>query len=260
MIISHLLQELAENLYWAWHPEVIEVFRELDPELWREVNHNPVAMLSRLAGTAYEKRRSGALEARLAEAVHHLREYVESRATWGEWYAGSLRQRPVAYFSAEFGIHESLPLYSGGLGVLAGDHLKAASDLAIPMVGIGLFYAKGYFDQSLDRNGWQQEHYPAAAIDTLPLALVRDSRGQVVRVAVPTDHGDIYIQIWRSLVGRNQLLLLDSNAEGNGDFDRGLTSQLYGGDRNVRLRQEAILGIGGMRACRRWISIRGRCT
>jgi glycogen phosphorylase len=250
MELSQRLNELARNLYWAWHPEVVSVFRDLDVRLWREVHHNPMEMLARLAARAGGKASSPEFESALSRALEHLRDYLQSTNAWGTWNAGPLRVRPVAYFSAEFGIHESLPNYSGGLGVLAGDHLKAASDLAVPMVGIGLFYSKGYFDQALDRNGWQQERPSGAAAEALPLEPAVDAAGRPVRVGILLDGQEIKIGVWSAVVGRNRLLLLDSNVSGNSDFYRGLTAQLYGGDRNVRIRQEAILGIGGLRALR----------
>jgi starch phosphorylase len=243
------LNELSKNLYWAWHPEVVKLFRDLHPELWRQVNHNPIEFLSRLAEQTLEgKCRNTAFANRLTQGIRKLHEYLEAAEVWGAWHAGPLRAHPVAYFSAEFGIHESLPIYSGGLGVLAGDHLKAASDLGIPLVGIGLFYAYGYFDQSLDPNGWQREHTFSSEAAILPLEIVKDAGGKPIRVAIRTESYEIQVGIWRANVGRNLLLLLDTNVEGNSEHDRTLTSQLYGGDRRTRIRQELVLGVGGMQA------------
>ena len=175
MAIADKLRELSKNLYWAWHPEFIRVFRDIQPELWREVNHNPVEFLQRLADQAVEDTyRDPRMSNRLTQAFHKLHTYLEASEVWGAWHAGPLRAFPVAYFSAEFGLHESLPIYSGGLGVLAGDHLKAASDLGIPMVAVGLAYTHGYFEQSLDANGWQHEHYFSASEAALPLELVQN--------------------------------------------------------------------------------------
>ncbi|MGE5295860.1 MAG: alpha-glucan family phosphorylase, partial [Solirubrobacterales bacterium] len=247
MNIADRLRELSKNLYWAWHPEFIRVFRDIQPDLWREVNHNPVEFLQRLADEVVEdKCRDLHMSNRLTQAFRTLQSYLEASEVWGVWHAGPLRAFPVAYFSAEFGLHESLPIYSGGLGVLAGDHLKAASDLGIPMVGVGLAYAHGYFDQSLDANGWQQEHYFSSNEAVLPLELVRNEYGQPVRIAVQTESYGIWVGIWQVRIGRNRLLLLDTNVEGNSDEDRALTSRLYGGDRRTRIRQELILGVGGM--------------
>ena len=164
------LRELARNLWWTWQPNVIALFRELDPALWRKVDHNPVEFLKRLPAEQLERRAAEmALDSRIDYAFRRLTEYLKDSDSWGAVHASILRARPVAYFSAEFGLHESLPIYSGGLGVLAGDHLKSASDLGIPLVAIGLLYAQGYFRQTLDANGWQQEHYLNADTDLLPI-------------------------------------------------------------------------------------------
>jgi len=249
MKTAERLRELARNLYWSWHPRVMSVFRDLDRALWREVNHNPVAFLARLSEEAIEQKTAElALEARITQAFHRLREYLDSTETWGARHAGILRVRPVAYFSAEFGLHESIPIYSGGLGVLAGDHLKAASDLGVPLVGVGLFYAKGYFDQRLDPNGWQQETYSATDTGLLALEMARDAAGRPLRVQVQTRSSEMQAEIWTTQVGRNRLVLLDTNVETNAPQDRLLTAQLYGGDARTRIRQELVLGVGGMRA------------
>lgn len=154
------LKDLARNFYWGWHPDVVAVFRDLDPELWREVNHNPTTFLLRLSKNVLEEKGKEPIpETRLTRALEQVRRYLETEDAWGFWHAGPLSVNPVAYFSAEFGLHESLPIYSGGLGLLAGDHLKAASDLAVPMVGVGLYYTNGYFDQIVDASGCQHERY-----------------------------------------------------------------------------------------------------
>ena len=162
--------------------------------------------------------------------------------------ASVLRPRPVCYFSAEFGLHESLPIYSGGLGVLAGDHLKSASDLGIPLVGVGLLYAQGYFRQTLDMNGWQQEHYLNADIELLPIESVSGPDGQRLLIGIETHTGVLHARVWRVGVGRTTLYLLDSNVPENAESDRSLTARLYGGDARVRIRQELLLGVGGLRA------------
>jgi glycogen phosphorylase len=243
------LRALARNLYWTWHPEVVELFRDIEPELWREVNHNPVEFLARISESVLRaKAEELTMEARVSQAYHRMESYLRGEETWGSYYAGPLQARPVAYFSAEFGLHESLPTYAGGLGVLAGDHLKSASDLGVPIVGIGLFYAKGYFTQRLDLAGWQKEEYLASDLGKLPLDRVVDQHGRPVQVQVETSQGQIHVGIWNAWVGRNRLLLLDTNVEGNNDEWRALTGQLYGGDSTVRIRQELVLGVGGLRA------------
>ncbi len=243
------LRELARNLYWTWHPRVIGILRDIDRELWREMNHNPVAFLDRLSREVVAARAADlALGARITQAFHRLRSYLARTDTWGAEHGGILHAQPVAYFSAEFGLHESLPIYSGGLGVLAGDHLKAASDLGVPIVGVGLFYAKGYFDQHLDSDGWQHESYFAADLRTLPLDPATDPAGRPLLVPVETSAGKVWIQVWTAHVGCNRLLLLDTNVEENAPEDRTLTEQLYGGDERMRIRQELVLGVGGMKA------------
>ena len=249
MDIAERLRDLARNLYWTWHPELIEIFRDLDPSLWRHVNHNPVEFLARLDRQRLQTKASElSLDARISQGFHQMHEYLDSPDTWGAWHAGPLRARPVAYFAAEFGLHESLPIYSGGLGVLAGDHLKSASDLGVPLVGVGLFYAKGYFRQHLDENGWQQEDYFVSDASTLPMRRANDPEGRPLRVRVETRQDAIWAAVWTARVGRNWLILLDTNVEDNTPADQTLTSRLYGGDHRVRIRQELVLGVGGLRA------------
>jgi starch phosphorylase len=245
------LRALAHNMWWTWHPEVVGFFRDLDPIRWRQLDHNPIALLAELSPERLEQRTNElVLSSQINYAYRRLQEYVGSGLTWGTTHAGVLHVRPVAYFSAEFGLHESLPIYSGGLGVLAGDHLKSASDLGIPLVGIGLFYSHGYFLQRLDREGWQREERPATDIRSLPLESAAGPDGQPIIIKIETRSGVIAARIRKLTVGRNILLLLDSNVEGNRPEDRELTAHLYGGDTRVRARQEVLLGVGGVRALR----------
>jgi starch phosphorylase len=242
---------LARNLWWSWDAEAVAIFRDLDPARWRELDHNPLALLSEFSIEKLTGRISqDALHSRIQNACQRLQEYLKSDRTWGARYAGVLRSRPVAYFSAEFGLHESIPIYSGGLGVLAGDHVKSASDLGVPLVAIGLFYNQGYFRQRLNHDAWQQEDYLAVRREMLPVELARRPDGKPVVVSVETRTGSIAVRIWKITVGRCTLLLLDSDVEGNRPDDRGLTARLYGGDRRVRIRQELLLGVGGYRALR----------
>jgi starch phosphorylase len=190
------------------------------------------------------------LRSQINHAYRRLQEYLRSDATWGAVHAGVLRVRPVAYFSAEFGLHESLPIYSGGLGVLAGDHVKSASDLGVPLVGVGLFYSQGYFLQRLDKAGWQQEESIAVDVAQLPLEPALGPDGQPLVIRIDTRHGSIAARIWQLRVGGGRLLLLDSDVEGNQPEDRELTAHLYGGDNRVRIRQELLLAVGGVRALR----------
>ena len=243
------LWSLARNLWWSWDQESTSLFLDLEPARWKELNHNPVALLAEMPLDAIERRAAElVLHSRINYAYRRQREYLHADRTWGSAHAGILGPRPVAYFSAEFGLHESLPIYSGGLGVLAGDHIKSASDLAVPLVGVGLFYGQGYFRQWLDETGWQQEEYLATNISLVPMEPAIGVRGEPVTVQIDTRTGSIRAKVWRIKVGRCDLLLLDSNVEGNAPEDRELTSRLYGGDARVRIRQELLLGLGGFRA------------
>jgi glycogen phosphorylase len=240
---------LARNLWWSWDHDTASLFRDLDPVRWGQLNQNPVSLLAELPLSKLESRAAElVLHSRINYAYRRLQEYLHADRTWGTRYAGVLRPRPVAYFSAEFGIHESLPVYSGGLGVLAGDHIKSASDLAIPLVGIGLFYGQGYFRQRLNRDGWQEEEYLETDVNQLPLQAAIGKNGRPVEVEIETRNGSIHAKVWRVAVGRCDLFLLDSDVEGNAADDRTLTSRLYGGDARTRIRQELLLGVGGFRA------------
>jgi starch phosphorylase len=245
------LWALARNLWWSWDNDSSSLFRDLDPVRWRQLNHNPVSLLTEMPLARIERRaRELVLHSRINYAYRRQQEYLEADRTWGARYAGVLRPRPVAYFSAEFGLHVSIPEYSGGLGVLAGDHIKSASDLGIPLIGIGLFYGQGYFRQRLDQNGWQQEEYLQTDVNQLPMEPAIGTNGEPLMVQIETRGSSIRVKVWRMKVGRCDLLLLDSNVPGNAPEDRELTSRLYGGDGRIRIRQELLLGIGGFRALR----------
>ncbi|HZB88499.1 MAG TPA: alpha-glucan family phosphorylase [Terracidiphilus sp.] len=245
------LWTLARNLWWCWDHECVALFRDLNPQRFGELNQNPIALLNELPLAEIERRATEmSLHSRINYVFRRQQEYLRADNTWGAENAGVLRPRPVAYFSAEFGLHESLPIYSGGLGVLAGDHIKSASDLDIPLVGIGLFYGQGYFLQRLDMTGWQQEEYVRTDVNRCPMQPAIGSNGEPVVIEIQTRTGSIHAQVWRVKVGRCDLLLLDSNVEGNAPEDRELTSRLYGGDGRTRIRQELLLGVGGYRALR----------
>ena len=247
--IQEKLWSLARNLWWSWDHDSTNLFLDLDPVRWNELNHNPVSLLSEMPLAKLERRATELLlHSRINYAYRRLREYLDSDRTWATRHAGVLRPRPVAYFSAEFGLHESIPVYSGGLGVLAGDHIKSASDLGIPLIGIGLFYGQGYFRQRLNPNGWQEEEYIETDVNQLPMEPAIGANGEPVVVHVDTRSGMIRAKVWRLRVGRCDLFLLDSNVEGNSPQDRALASRLYGGDRRMRIRQELLLGVGGFRA------------
>src|SRR5271157_5160593 len=204
------LRTLAQNLWWTWHPEVISLFTDLDPHLWRQVDHNPIAFLNQITPEQIEERASElVLHSRINYAFRRLNEYLEKDKTWGMTHCGNLNRRPVAYFSAEFGMHESLPIYSGGLGILSGDHLKSASDLGVPLIGIGLLYQQGYFNQSLNKDGWQQENYVNLNINNLPLRPLLDASGEPLLIRIDTRSGLLSARVWLAQVGRIRLLLLD---------------------------------------------------
>jgi len=249
--IQERLWSLARNLWWSWDHDATSLFRDLNPTRWTQLNSNPISLLSEMPLPEIERRaREMVLHSRITYAYRRQQEYLHLDRTWGAKHAGVLRPRPVAYFSAEFGLHESIPIYSGGLGVLSGDHIKSASDLGIPLVGIGLFYGQGYFLQRLDISGWQREEYLQTDINQLPMEPAIGSNGEPVMVQVETRGGSLRAKVWRVKVGRCDLFLLDSNVEGNAPEDRELTSRLYGGDGRVRIRQELLLGVGGFKALR----------
>jgi starch phosphorylase len=255
------LQELAFNLRWSWHPETRELLRAVDPDGWRASGEDPVRLLGtvsadRLAALAADR---GFLR-RLGVAVGDLRDYL----TEPRWYqrtdtrAGGELPRAIAYFSPEFGITAALPQYSGGLGILAGDHLKAASDLGVPLIGVGLLYRHGYFRQSLSPDGWQQEHYPVVDPHELPLAPLTEADRTPARVTLALPGGrTLAARIWQVRVGRVPLLLLDSAVAENGPAERDVTDRLYGGGSEHRLLQEMLLGIGGVRAVRAYCRVTG---
>jgi glycogen phosphorylase len=251
------LSQLVMNLRWSWHAETRDLFETLDPELWRTCGNDPVKVLGevsaeRLATLSNDRR----FLRRLQDVVDDLEDYLSSP----HWYQslGPDAPRSIAYFSAEFGITEVLPQYSGGLGILAGDHLKAASDLGVPLIGVGLLYRAGYFEQGLSGDGWQLEHYPALDPHGLPVKLLRQADGSAVVISVPLPEGrTLHAHVWRAQVGRVSLLLLDSDIEENAPAERGVTDRLYGGDEDHRLRQEMLLGIGGVRALRAYCQLTG---
>ncbi|MFC4004724.1 alpha-glucan family phosphorylase [Prauserella oleivorans] len=256
------LTALATNLRWTWHPPTRDLFASMDNALFRRIR-DPLRMLTEIpAGRLEELARDEVFLARTREAVEDLERYL----TEPRWYQrlaaedGDRHRVPaaIAYFSMEFGVHEALPNYSGGLGVLAGDHLKAASDLGVPVIGVGPLYRAGYFRQSLSLDGWQVEHYPVIDPDGLPLELVTEPSGEpvLVRVAMPGGR-ELRAQIWKASVGRAPLLLLDTDVDGNDDDLRRVTDRLYGGDADHRIRQEILAGIGGMRAVRRYCELTG---
>ncbi len=248
------LERLSWNYWWSWAPDGTSVFRDLDSGVWNECEHNPRRLLSEVS--EYDLARM-ATDPGYIVRVRQLEERFDSYMSPGarKWATEHVpeitHQNPVAYFCAEFGIHHSLPLYSGGLGILAGDHLKSASDLGLPLVAIGLLYHHGYFRQRLRRDGWQEETYHQIDVEDLPLQLVRDGAGEPINFDLTLRGREVRVQAWRVDVGRIPLYLLDTNVEGNHEIDRMISGHLYGGDRETRCVQEMVLGIGGVRLLRR---------
>ncbi|MBO0608436.1 alpha-glucan family phosphorylase [Myceligenerans salitolerans] len=255
------LDELSHNLRWSWHAPTRELFAEVDPELWADVKGDPVAFLAalgseRLAALAADEGFVGRTRAAASELHRYLHEPLWYQAQRSA--SGAELPRSIAYFSPEFGITSVLPQYSGGLGILAGDHLKSASDLGVPIVGVGLLYGAGYFRQSLTRDGWQLETYPLLDPDELPLTVLREDDGTPAQVSLGLPGGRrLYAHIWVAAVGRVPLLLLDSNVPENDESVRTVTDRLYGGGGEHRLQQELLLGVGGVRALRVWSRLTG---
>jgi starch phosphorylase len=253
----HPLSDLARNLRWSWHAETRDLFQSVDPERWTACGGDPVRLLGSVsAGRLAQLTDDSRFLRRLAAVSADLREYV----TGDRWYQTQTSDLPaaIAYFSPEFGVTAALPQYSGGLGILAGDHLKAASDLGVPLIGVGLLYRHGYFRQSLSREGWQQEHYPVLDPNELPVVPLSEDDGTpaLVSLALPGGRA-LRARIWLAQVGRVPLLMLDSDVEENDLGERGVTDRLYGGGSEHRLLQEMLLGIGGVRAVRTYCRLTG---
>ncbi len=242
------LRELAFNLYWTWDHDTIHLFRRLDRDLWTECYQNPVLMLGKIKQERFETAaKDDGYMAQVERVYQNLVDYMEAE-TWYEKAYGQSERPRIAYFSMEFGLTESMPIYSGGLGVLSGDHLKSASELGIPLTGVGLLYQKGYFSQYLNADGWQGEKYPTNDFYNLPLRLERREDGTPLTVTVDLPGRAVTIRIWRAQVGRIPLYLLDTNVPSNSKIDQDITDELYGGDDEMRVKQEIVLGIGGIRA------------
>jgi len=245
------LHTIAYNLWWTWEPQAIELFRRVDLDLWRETHHNPVKMLGSLQQARIEELLADdGFMAQLQRVEEMLREYMEGK-TWYQKARKSASPLRIAYFSMEFGLHESIPIYSGGLGVLSGDHLKSSSDLGIPLLGVGLLYRQGYFRQYLNIEGWQQEIYPENDFYNMPIRLERASNGTPRTISLDIGDHSVKARIWKVQVGRVPLYLLDTNLEENSWEDRKITSQLYGGNQEMRIKQEMLLGVGGLRALKK---------
>src|SRR5438552_4114704 len=245
------LNKLARNLWWTWDQEAQDIFQELSPRGWQNLYHNAVAILREVSDYELKVRlQDPDFAQRVREVLRAFDAYMNDELTWGHRHGPRLQQNPVAYFSAEFGFHETLPIAAGGLGVLAGDHTKSASDLGVGLAGISLFYREGYFQQAIDPNNWQTEYYTLLNPKNLPLDPVVNEKGEQVVCQVEIAMNQVAFQAWRVNVGRASVYLLDTNRPENEQHFRDLTLRVYGGDSTTRIMQEILLGIGGVRLLR----------
>ncbi len=245
------LVELTYNLWWSWHPEGRDLFRMLDYGLWKAGGHNPVKILREISAEKLTTASTDPAFLTLYDSV--MASFDADMAASDTWFASNHQNRltgPVAYFSAEFAIHSSLPLYAGGLGILAGDICKEASDLGLPMVGVGLMYPQGYFRQRISIDGWQEEIYSRLDFDKAPVLPVFSSDGERILASVQLGNRLLLLAAWQVRVGATNLYLIDTNVEENSPHDRDLSARLYIADREVRIQQEIVLGIGGVRVLR----------
>ncbi|ACV62625.1 alpha-glucan phosphorylase [Desulfofarcimen acetoxidans DSM 771] len=244
------LQDLQYNLWFSWHEPALELYRQLNEVLWEDCYHNPVKFLLELhQEDLHEAAQDSNYLALYDQVIGDFDRYMNEEK-WFHKYYNQHKDRSIAYFSAEFGLHESLPIYSGGLGVLAGDHTKAASDLGIPFIGVGLLYKQGYFTQRINREGWQEAFYPHYNFYQMPIVPAVHENGTEVQIPVDLPQGTVFLKVWEMKVGLAKIYLLDADVARNSKEDRALTAQLYGGDRDMRIKQEIILGIGGVKALR----------
>jgi starch phosphorylase len=249
--IQSKLTKLTRNLWWTWHPEVRGIFRDIDHKLYAKAHRNPLRIIKSIDPSFLESRAAEEdIVIRTDRALRQLDEYLNPETTWGLVHGGALNARPVAYFCAEFGIHECLPIYSGGLGILAGDHLKGASNLGIPLVGVGLLYHQGYTSQELDKTHWQQDVREPFELADLPITSAKDAKGEPLSVPLELPGRTIHARILEAPVGRVRLILLDTRDPRNSEEDQALAARLYGGDQRTRIQQELLLGVGGSRALR----------
>lgn len=242
------LKDIAYNLWWSWNSEAIDLYREIDLPLWEKLNKNPVRFLQEVSQNKLEEKLNDPeFMGRYEQVVNRFDSYMSNTDTWFNRNYPDKKNHMVAYFSAEFGLNEVLPIYSGGLGVLSGDHCKSASDLGIPFTAISLFYKQGYFAQHINRDGWQETIYPNLNPSQLPMTPVKDRDGKDIYISVELPGRIVYAKIWEVKIGRVSLYLMDTDIERNNDADRHLTARLYGGDQETRIQQEILLGIGGVR-------------
>lgn len=242
------LKDLACNLWWSWNSEAVDLFREIDLVLWEKLDRNPVRLLQEVSlRKLEEKLASPDFMARYEKVMGDFNHYLSNQDTWFNQALPQFRDTHIIYFSAEYGFHEVLPVYSGGLGILSGDHCKSASDLGIPLTAVGLFYKQGYFDQRINAEGWQETQFTTLNYSQLPVTPVTDNSGKPLTISVELANRMVFARIWRIDVGRVKLYLMDTDVPENNAYDRSLTERLYGGDRETRIQQEILLGIGGIR-------------
>ncbi|MCL4258398.1 MAG: alpha-glucan family phosphorylase [Anaerolineales bacterium] len=247
----HRLGDLAYNLWWTWQPDAQDMFQSIDPVLWQASAHNPVVFLRDLPPLTLQ---TASMDLNFTEqydrVVSAFDAYIKPAQSWFSESYASYTKKPIAYFSSEFGLHETLPIYAGGLGILAGDHLKEASDLGLPLVAVGFLYTHGYFFQHISEDGWQESRPITLKFEEMPVLPVADAEGKPLMVSIELPGRSLQARVWEIRVGRVPLYLLDSNVEENNPADRELTARLYSSDLDLRISQEILLGIGGVRALR----------
>ena len=244
------LKDLAYNLWWSWHPEARALFKEIDLALWSTTHHNPVSVLQQSGPRLEQLANDAEFLGKYDKVIATFEEYLKTDNTWFNKARPEFKGKTIGYFSAEFGVHNSLRIYSGGLGILAGDHCKTASDLGLPLVGVGFMYPQGYGQQRISVDGWQQNIYEQIDWANSPVRPVLTAAGEPLRINVGWGGWNMYVHVWEVVVGRVKLYLMDTNVEGNSAPDREISGRLYGGDKTMRLRQEIVLGIGGVRMLR----------
>ena len=242
------LEEISKNLWWSWNPEYLRLLKKIDVDLWEVLDKNPVKFLKRVSQDKLEKvAKDQEFVKEYENVLKNYKDYMESRQTWFDQKYPKNKNDLIAYFSAEYGLDETLPIYSGGLGILSGDHLKSASDLGIPLVGVGLLYKNGYFNQKIESYGVQKSEYKNIDLANLPIYSVKNQDGNDLIISVKVQDRDLYLKVWKIMVGRTKLYLLDSDIPENSVQDREITLKLYGGDQETRICQEIVLGIGGVK-------------
>ena len=241
------LQEVANNLWWSWNTEFLRLFQKIDRDLWEESEKNPIKFLKRVSQERLEEAAKNAnFLNEYDKVIDNFDAYMNSKKTWFSENYPKNKEDLIAYFSAEYGLDETIPIYSGGLGILSGDHLKSASDLGIPLVAVGLLYKNGYFNQKINKEGRQETEYNELNLTDMPITPVKNEKGEDLIIFVKFPKRRLYLKVWQINVGRVKLYLMDSDIEKNHEEDRDTTLKLYGGDQEMRIRQEIVLGMAGV--------------